>query len=216
MQQSLNRRQIKRARSVVQPDDADQHEDRARHGVEDEFHGGVNAAFVPPNADQQGHGYQHHFPEEKKEEEIQRKKHAHHADFQHQQHHKKFLHAVLDALPRCQNRNWRQERRQNDQKQTDSVNAEVVIDWRLVDPLEVFLEMIPTRPNRNGPDHQERKQKFSHGNDQRDNPDKFVIVAAQQQKRQRPHGGEENQHRKQMSARQHHRTIPRAAFSPNG
>src|SRR5229473_3465426 len=74
-------------------------EGRARHRVEDEFHGGVYAALVPPNADQQRHGNQHHFPEKEEEEEIQREKHADNADFQHQQHHKKFLDAVLDAFP---------------------------------------------------------------------------------------------------------------------
>ncbi len=99
MEQRLNRGKVECARGVVQPDDANQHEDRARHRVEDEFHGGVYAALVPPNADQQRHGNQHHFPEKEEEEKVEREKHADNADFQHQQHHKKFFDAVLDAFP---------------------------------------------------------------------------------------------------------------------
>jgi len=39
--------------------------------VQDEFDCGVDAALVAPNADQQGHRNQHHFPEEEEEEKIQ-------------------------------------------------------------------------------------------------------------------------------------------------
>src|SRR6266849_4455622 len=216
MEQRLNRGKVECARGVIQPDDANQHEDRARHRVEDEFHGGVYAALVPPNADQQRHGNQHHFPEKEEEEKVEREKHADNADFQHQQHHKKLFDAVLDALPRRQNRNRSQERRQDDEEQADSINAQVIIDRRLVDPLQVFLEMIPGRAYGNRADHQEGKQKFSQRNDQRDDANEFVIVAAQQQKRQRPHGRGEDQHRKQMSAGQHQRTNPRIGFPAEG
>ena len=74
------------------------------------------------------HRDQHHFPEQEEEEEVERKENADDADFQHQQHDEKFFHAVLDALPRRQNRNRRQKRRQNDQKQADAVDAEVIVD----------------------------------------------------------------------------------------
>src|SRR5467141_3913467 len=212
VQQRLNRGQIKCARSVVEPDDADQHEDRAGHGEEHKLHRGIDAALVAPDADQQGHRNQHHFPEKEKEEKVQRQKYADNADFQHQQHHEKFFDAMLDALPRSQDGDGRQESRQDDEEQTDSINAQVIINRGLVDPLEVFLQVITGCANRHYANHQEREQKFSQRNNQRDDANEFVIVTAQQQKRQRSHRREENHHGKQVSAMQHQRTNPRTGF----
>src|SRR5260370_8868361 len=87
---------------------------------------------MPPNANQEGHRNQHHFPEKEEEEEVQREKHPYNSYFQHQQHHEKFFDAVLDALPRRQDGNGRQERRQDNEEQTDSINTQVVIDRRLI------------------------------------------------------------------------------------
>src|SRR6266478_3973932 len=106
LQHLLNRRQVEGSSrhhggaEIVQPDDADEHEDRAGHGVKHELDGGVDAAFVSPDADQEIHGDKHHFPEKEKEEEVEREEDADHADFEHQQHDKEFLDAVLDAVPR--------------------------------------------------------------------------------------------------------------------
>ena len=68
----LDRRQIKCAGGVVQPDNCHQHQNRAGHGVQNEFHRGVNAPLVSPDADQEVHGDQHHFPEQEEQKQIQR------------------------------------------------------------------------------------------------------------------------------------------------
>src|SRR5229473_5066421 len=167
---------------------------------------------MPPNANQQRHGNQHHFPEKEEKEKIQREKYAYNADFQHQQHHKEFFDAAFDALPRRQNRNRRQKCCQDHQEQTDSINAEVIINRGLVDPLEVFLEVIPGGANRHCANHQEREQKFNQRNNQRDDANESVIVAAEQQQRQRSHRREEDHHGKQVSAVQHQCTNPRTGF----
>ncbi len=101
-------------------------------------------------------------------------------------------------------------------KEADSINAQVVIDRRLADPFGEFFEVISGGADRHLRNHQEREKKFGQGNDQRDNPDEFVIVAAQQQERQRSHGREEDQHGKQMFAGQHQGNIPRTGFPPLG
>src|SRR2546423_7242786 len=44
-------RSIESASHVVEPDYADEHENRASHGVDNEFHGGVDAALVSPDAE---------------------------------------------------------------------------------------------------------------------------------------------------------------------
>src|SRR5438270_811853 len=88
-----------RRAEIVQPDDADQHEDGAGHGVEHEFDGGVDAALMSPDADEEVHGDEHDFPEEEKEKEVERKKNADDADFEHQQHDEKFFEAMMNAVP---------------------------------------------------------------------------------------------------------------------
>ena len=61
----LNLRQVERAGLAVEPQNCDQHQDRAEHRVQNEFHRGVNAAVVAPHADHEIHGDQRQFPEKK-------------------------------------------------------------------------------------------------------------------------------------------------------
>ena len=70
---------------IVEPDDRHQHQDRAEHGVQNEFQRGVDAPLVAPDADQEIHRDQHHFPEQEEEEQVERDEDADHAGFQHQQ-----------------------------------------------------------------------------------------------------------------------------------
>src|ERR1700739_2858676 len=82
LQRLLNHRQIKSACDVVQPKNADQHQDRAGHGVKDKFYSRVNAALMAPDADQESHGDKHDFPKQEEEEQVQREKDADNTDFQ--------------------------------------------------------------------------------------------------------------------------------------
>src|SRR6202022_4689506 len=111
---------------IVNPDDADEHEDGAGHGVEDELDGGVDAALVPPDANEEIHGDEHHFPEEEEEEEVKGEEDADDANFQHQQHDEKFFDAVLDAVPGRQHGDGGKKRGQDDEEEADAVEAEVI------------------------------------------------------------------------------------------
>ena len=102
---------------------------------EHEFDGGVDAAIVAPDADEQGHRDEHHFPEQEEEEEIERDEDADDSDFEHQEHDEEFFDAMVDAVPRSQNGDRREERRQDDQEQADAVDAEVIVNRRNRDPL---------------------------------------------------------------------------------
>ena len=215
-QRLLDRWQIEGARSVVEPDDADEHHDRARHGVENEFHRRVDAALVAPNADEERHGNQHQFPEKKEEEHIERKKNADDADFEHQQHDEKFFHAMLDAVPGSQNRNRRQEGGQQDEKHADAVHAEVVMDRRRRNPFGKLLELVPGRTNGHATQQEQREEEFRDGNNHGNRADELVVVAAEHYERGRADGGKENQHRKEMSAVQHQRTNPQTALPAPG
>ena len=211
-QRLLNRWQIEGSGSVVEPDDADQHQNRSCHGVEHKFHSCIDAALVPPDADQKSHGNQHELPEEKKEKHVEGEEDADDADFQQQQHHEELFHAMLDAAPRSQNRNGRQERSQQHEKHADAVGAKVIVNRRCGDPLGEFFELISGSADGHAAQQDQRKEKFCDGHKHGDSANEFVIVAAQHHQSERAGGGEEDQHRKEMSAGEHQCTNPNAVL----
>ena len=142
LQSLLDERKVEAAGEVVQPDDADEHEDGAGHRIEDEFYGGVDAAAMTPDADEEGHGDQHDFPEEEEEEEIEREEDADDADFEHQQHDEKFLDALVNAVPGRDDGDGGEESGQDDEEDAEAVDAEVIVDGRCGDPMEIFLELV--------------------------------------------------------------------------
>src|SRR4029077_8529525 len=145
----LNFRQVKRRRKivrawadVVEPQDRHQHQDRAEHGVQNEFHRGINPPLVSPNADQEIHGDQRQLPENEEQEKIERDKNTDHWRLDNQQRDEETLHVFSNRLPRSENCERRQERRQQHQEQTDAVNAQVVVNVGASNPIVEFLELI--------------------------------------------------------------------------
>src|ERR1700733_9683438 len=96
----LNRWQIKCSRVVEKPQDADQHQNRSEHRVQNKFDGRVDSALVSPNSNQEIHGDQHHFPEKEKQEQVQRNKNADYSSFQYKQANEKSFHSLADGFPR--------------------------------------------------------------------------------------------------------------------
>jgi hypothetical protein len=62
----------------------DQNKDAAQERKEEELDSRILPARAAPNADQEVHGQQHHFPKHIKQEEIQGEKRPDHARFQNQ------------------------------------------------------------------------------------------------------------------------------------
>ena len=62
--------------------DADQHQQRADQGVDEELDRREDAVFRAPDADEQGHRDQHQLPEDVEDEEIERHEDAEHAGLQ--------------------------------------------------------------------------------------------------------------------------------------
>ena len=112
---------------VVQPQHRQQDQDRAQQGVEEELDRGVFAARTAPDADQEIHRQQHHFPEDVEQEEIQRHEHAHHAGVEHQQQGEVTLDALFDSEA-DEHRDEADQRRQQDHRDADAVHADEVID----------------------------------------------------------------------------------------
>src|SRR5712671_2064453 len=191
----------------MQPDDADEHENRAGHGVQHEFDGGVDAPLVSPDADQEIHGDQHDFPEQEEEKEVKREKHADDADFEHQQHDEEFFDAVVDAVPGGQHGDGSKERGEDDQEQVDAVESEVIVDRRDVDPFGEFLELITGNADLHLGDQQQGEKEFNGGDGQCEAANPQVIVGAQEQQRKPGRSGKEDDDRKQIAA-VHQRTAP--------
>src|SRR6185369_2896496 len=63
----------------VERDDREKHHDRAEERVEEELDRRVELPRPAPNADQEVHRDEHHFPEYVEEEEVEGREDAHHA-----------------------------------------------------------------------------------------------------------------------------------------
>ncbi len=129
--EEVEARQVRRADLGVRPgkpDDGEQHQDAARHRVEHELDGGVDAALVAPDADEEIHRNQHRVPEDVEEEEVDRDKHAEHRRLEREHEEREQLDALVHRLPRAQQRQRRQEPGQHDEEQADAVDANQVLD----------------------------------------------------------------------------------------
>ena len=121
---------------------AAQHQDGARHGVDEELEGGVDAAVVAPDADQEVHGHQADFPEDVEEEEVLRQEDADQAEFQQQQEGVKFLAAILDGVPGNQHAERGEEGGEQDQPQADAVHRNREVNVGRADPGHVDQELL--------------------------------------------------------------------------
>jgi hypothetical protein len=124
-----------------QADDRDQHQHAAGHGVEDELDRGVDALVVAPDADQEIHRDQDEVPEDVEQEDVEGAEHADHRRLEQQHEDREFLHLLLDAVPRRQERNRRQEAGQHQQHEAETVDAEVILDAELRNPRRTFNEL---------------------------------------------------------------------------
>src|ERR1700734_1430132 len=142
LQLRLNIRQIKGAGQVVEPQNCHQHQNGAEHGVQNEFHRGINSPAVSPNSNQEVHRNQRKFPEEEKEQQIERNENANHGRLNHQQGNEESFYVLLNGLPRAQNRQRRQKCSEQNQKQADAIRAQVIMNVCSRDPVVIFLELI--------------------------------------------------------------------------
>ena len=75
-------RVIESVGSGVDIEDRHEHQGRAGHRVEEEFHGRIDAALVSPNSDEEVHRHEADFPEYEKQKQIHRQKYADQTEFE--------------------------------------------------------------------------------------------------------------------------------------
>ena len=129
---------------LVQPghaDDRHQHQHAAGHGVEQELDRRVETLVVAPDADEEIHRDEDDVPEDVEQEQIERQEHADHRRFQQQHENRELLHALVNAFPRRQQGDGREERREHHQHQADAVEAQVVVDAKRRNPGVAFDEL---------------------------------------------------------------------------
>jgi hypothetical protein len=83
----------------IDPDDRQEHQERAGQGVEEELHSRVDPPAVPPDADQEEHRDQHNLPEKVEEEEVEGQEDPHDAAFHHQDEGIVERHPLFDGVP---------------------------------------------------------------------------------------------------------------------
>src|ERR1041384_5711820 len=83
--------------AVVEIDDRRQHQYGAGHGVQKELHGGVDAALMSPDADQEIYGHEGNFPEHIKQKQVLGQKDSDESELKQQQEGVEFLHSTLDG-----------------------------------------------------------------------------------------------------------------------
>src|SRR5216684_3574652 len=100
----------------------------------------VAPAVASPNADQEVHRDEHHFPEHVKEEEIQGNENADHAGLQQEEQNVIFLGALMNRAPRRENGDHPEKRGEHDEQEADAVDAEMVFRADRRDPIGGFLK----------------------------------------------------------------------------
>src|ERR1019366_2507013 len=105
-----------------QGDYSDQQQDGTRHRIDEELEGRVNPTGATPDPDEQGHGDEHRFPEDKEENKIQRAEHANHRGLHNQQADHELLDASLDVAPGTEHAQGHDKSRQQDQKEADAID----------------------------------------------------------------------------------------------
>src|SRR5205807_1902475 len=101
-------------------EDRQQHNHGTSQGVQKKFDGGVEAAVAAPDADEEIHGDEHHFPEDVKEKEIQGNENADHAGLEQEKQDVIFLGALVNRAPRREDGDHPEKRGKHDEQKADA------------------------------------------------------------------------------------------------
>jgi len=113
---------------VAEPQDRQQHQQAARHRVQEELDRRVDPFLCAPDPDQEVHRHQGEFPKNVEEDHIQREEHTHHAHFKQQEEAHKTVDAFLHRLPGGEDGDGCQESGQQHHQYTDAIHAQMKTD----------------------------------------------------------------------------------------
>ena len=127
----------------IQPDEGNQHQDRAEERIQEELQRRVDAALATPDTDDQEHRDEHRFPEYVEQQAIEGAEHADHQPLEDQERREVLRRAGLDRIPARDHHERRDEGGQQDQRRRQPVDPEVVPDVEGLDPGHAFYELHP-------------------------------------------------------------------------
>jgi hypothetical protein len=127
----------------MQGKEAQEHEDRTEQGVKEELDRSVLAVRATPDADHEVHGDQHDLPEDEEQHQVESDEGSRHARFQEQHEGQERLRLTrLRNVPaHVDDAEERHQQRQDEQRESHPVDADVVIGADLRDPFLVQLEL---------------------------------------------------------------------------
>src|SRR5262245_3821805 len=125
----------------VQRQNPQEHEHRAKQGVQEELDGRIQAPPMAPDANEEVHRHQHDFPKDVEQEEVQRHEHAQHAGLQKQQTGIVGFLVLLDLRVRTDHNNDREQRRQQHQENANAIYPEEVRHADRRNPVGVFHQL---------------------------------------------------------------------------
>ncbi len=156
----------------VERDDAEQHQDGAGQRVEEELDRRVEPPLPSPDADQEVHRHEHHFPEDVEEEEVEAAERPDHERLQEQQQDVVLLQALGDRRVGTDDGDDAHERRQQEQHERDPVDAEVVLDAERRDPGGALDELVARLAAVEGEPERQRDEEVEQGRAGRDGLDR--------------------------------------------
>ncbi len=121
-------------------DDADEHERRADHRVDEELQRGVDPLVVAPSADEEVHRHEHDLEEHEEQEQVEADERADDAGLEQQDPGGVRLLVVMRVGTEQGDRE--QHAREHDEEQRDAVDTDVPADAPLLDPLVLRRELV--------------------------------------------------------------------------
>ena len=100
---------------------------------------------MPPDTDEKVHGNQDNFPEHVEQEQVPGGEHANQPKFQQQQEGEEFLFAVLNVIPGKHNGDGRQKGGQDDEPETQAIDADMIVNLGRSDPDYVGDKLLSRR-----------------------------------------------------------------------
>ena len=181
----------------VECEDPQQHHDAADEGVEEELDRRIQPAVAAPDADEEVHRHEHHFPKQEEQEEIEAHKRADHARLEDEQEDVVLLQTLGDRGPRRQDSDRTKERRQQDEKRAETVDAEKILRADRRDPRQPLDELI-ARILRVVPEPQgHRNQEPSQTEEIRNPPNRAAILFRNKEQNDRARQRQEKDQRQQ-------------------
>ncbi len=171
--------------------DADEHQRRAGHRVEEELGGRIGAVAVAPPADEEVHRDEHDLEAQEEDDQVEAGEHAHHAAFEDQ--HPGVVGAAVVPRVGGQDGDREQDPRQGDEEQRDPVYAEQPGDAELLDPCMAAAELEAVDSGVEGGEQPQRERSGRHRGEHGHQLQQFRAAAGSEDHQQGAEQGREDQ-----------------------